>query len=982
MPNISGQSIGRYHIIEPLGEGGMATVYKAFDTRLETDVAVKLIRTDRFTPEMLSEALKRFEREAKSLARLTHPNIVKVTDYGEYEGQPYLVMVYLPGGTLKDRLGKPMPWSEAARTLIPVARALEFAHQRGIVHRDIKPSNILITESGEPMLSDFGVAKIIGDEAGTGLTGTGMAVGTPEYMAPEQVNAKTADGRADIYALGIVFYEMVTGRRPFQADTPLAVLIKHISDPLPRPSQFVSELPGSVEKVLFKALAKKPEDRYQTMGEFAAALEKLAANEQPSVFGKRKIGKAETKKEVVEKTASRVEPVIPESTAVSKKVEPAVPEPTVMSKKVEPEKKEIEHATVQATPVPVAVPEKVEAEGPAKPVRSFKRFIPVGIGVVVLAVGIPLGIRYLKPPAATPPPAVELATTTSTFTVVPEVISSETITPTTVVVIPPTATSTPVLGIGSTWTRPADNMTMVYVPEGEFEMGSNDGEVYETPVHYVYLDAFWIDQTEVTNAMYASCVNAGVCQPPSNFSSSTRNSYYGNSQYGNYPVIYVDWNQADAYCEWTGGHLPTEAEWEKAARGTDARTYPWGNDFSCKNGNFDDESKLSSYVIPGGKNCDGYEDTSPVGAFASGLSPYGAFDMAGNVWEWVADYYHQYYYEMSTTANPRGPDSGSYRVVRGGSWYDGDFFERSTYRGGSKPTFSDLGIGFRCVRSADSTSAVINTPALTTAASTTFDIGSTWTRPADSMTMVYVPEGEFTMGKDADVAMEWCQKLFGSCDRRFFVVEEPPHEIYLDAYWIDQTEVTNKMYSLCVEAGKCDAPDYDKPYNGSNYYGNPNYDDFPVTYVAWNDAKVYCNWAGNEISSVRLPTEAEWEKAARGTDERTYPWGEEIDCQKANYSSECMGNTSRVGSYESGKSPYGAYDMAGNVMEWVADLFSGTYYSVSSPNNPQGSVEGIYHVLRGGSLDRGPIMARSTDRYWLIPSVSSSDIGFRCARSK
>ena len=272
--DLIGQYLGRYHIIEQLGEGGMAVVYKAYDTRLETDVAVKVIRTDTLAPSVLGRTLKRFEREAKSLARLTHANIVKVSDYGEYEGHPFLVMPYLPGGNLKERLKKGgLPWPEAVHLLIPIARALEYAHQQGVIHRDVKPSNILITESGDPMLTDFGVAKVMEDEATVDLTGTAMAIGTPEYMAPEQATSKSIDHRADIYSLGIVLYEMVTGRKPYVADTPLAVLFKQASDPLPRPRQFAPTLPNKVEQIILKALAKKPEDRYQTMGEFATALE-------------------------------------------------------------------------------------------------------------------------------------------------------------------------------------------------------------------------------------------------------------------------------------------------------------------------------------------------------------------------------------------------------------------------------------------------------------------------------------------------------------------------------------------------------------------------------------------------------------------------------------------------------------------------------------------------------------------------------------
>lgn len=280
-----GCSLGRYHIMQQLGEGGMAIVYRAYDTRLDVDVAVKVIRTELFPPALLEHVLRQFEREAKALARLTHPNIVKVTDYGEYEGRPYIVMEYLPGGTLKkllkERDGKPFPWHEAIRLLLPVARALHFAHEHGFIHRDVKPSNILFTESGEPMLSDFGIAKILGSEE-TMLSGTGVGIGTPEYMAPEQAMGQPVDGRVDVYALGVVFYELVVGRRPYEADTPMAVALKHVNEPLPRPREMVPDLPDKVEKFLYKALAKAPEDRFPDMGTVVTALERLLLISPPA----------------------------------------------------------------------------------------------------------------------------------------------------------------------------------------------------------------------------------------------------------------------------------------------------------------------------------------------------------------------------------------------------------------------------------------------------------------------------------------------------------------------------------------------------------------------------------------------------------------------------------------------------------------------------------------------------------------------------
>jgi formylglycine-generating enzyme required for sulfatase activity len=220
-------------------------------------------------------------------------------------------------------------------------------------------------------------------------------------------------------------------------------------------------------------------------------------------------------------------------------------------------------------------------------------------------------------------------------------------------------------------------MVMVFVPAGEFSMGSNDGESDEKPVHTVYLDAYYIDEYEVTNAQYRKCVEAGVCSQP---------SYWDDSGYNkpNQPVVGVNWNDAKTYCQWAGARLPTEAEWEKAAQGTDGRTYPWGNQSAdCSRANY------------GG--CVGRP--AEVGQYPTGASPYGALDMAGNVWEWVADWYAADYYGRSPARNPQGPDSGQYRVLRGGSWSASAYSLRAAYRGGSDPADRSGSSGFRCAGS-------------------------------------------------------------------------------------------------------------------------------------------------------------------------------------------------------------------------------------------------------------------------------------------
>jgi eukaryotic-like serine/threonine-protein kinase len=197
----------------------------------------------------------------------------------------------------------------------------------------------------------------------------------------------------------------------------------------------------------------------------------------------------------------------------------------------------------------------------------------------------------------------------------------------------------------------------------------------------VYLDDFYIDRYEVTNALYQACVDAGACQPPGQTGSVTRDSYYGNSQFDNYPVVYIDWESADAYCQWRGMGLPTEAQWEKAARGREGRTYPWGDNIDETYANYN--------------NAVG--DTTEVGSYENGKSPYGVYDMAGNAWEWVADWYSETYYLDTPLTNPTGPTTGKYRVLRGGSWLDDETIVTTSNRGWNQlEFFTNIDFGFRC----------------------------------------------------------------------------------------------------------------------------------------------------------------------------------------------------------------------------------------------------------------------------------------------
>jgi serine/threonine-protein kinase len=631
--------LGRYHLLEQLGEGGMAAVYKAFDTSLERTVAVKVILPGQQHSEKF---LQRFRREAKALASLSHPNIVKVLDFGEQDGLPYLVMEFIPGGTLKPRLGSPIPWQEAARLLSPVARALEYAHQQGIIHRDVKPANILIDEHGQPKLSDFGVAKVLEGEETLDLTGTGVGVGTPDYMAPEQGYARSVDKRADIYALGNVFYEMVTGRKPYRADTPMAVLLMKATEPLPRPSEFVPGLPEAVEYVLIKALARKPEDRYQNMGELAALLEGLAQGRVPAA------GKLSAK----EREAGRR----------------SAPRGRTWA-------------------------------------RSVWAWITGGIVGLLACIAVAIGLVALfKLPSS----GLAVPTQTSILPAAPEA--------------QPTGTPSPTPTVTQEYISPIDGMELMQVPAGEFLMGVTQSDqdylfgicstcdrtsFYDAPQRNIYLDEYWIDRTEVTVAQFAQFVNATGYRTTAEtqgwswtFVPSINNftQTYGRDwlhpqgvlisvdEYGQHPVVHVSWNDAAAYCAWAGRRMPTEAEWEKAARGEDGRLFPWGNGLPT--------AQLANINVAN-------SGTMPVGSYPAGASPYGVQDMTGNVWEWTGGFWQENYYSVMPSENPPGPPTGTNYVFRGGSW--GTFLDTelvllsSAYRISNPAGYSNDLLGLRCV---------------------------------------------------------------------------------------------------------------------------------------------------------------------------------------------------------------------------------------------------------------------------------------------
>jgi eukaryotic-like serine/threonine-protein kinase len=275
MDSMIGQKFGPYEVMSVIGEGGMAVVYKGYQQSLNRYVAIKVLRAELARDQ---EFVERFRREALAVADLSHPNILHVYDAGYANGVYYIVMAYVDGGSLKDLIAQGRVEMEYALAIAAqVADALHHGHQRGIVHRDVKPSNILISRDGRPLLTDFGIAKALHET--TGLTRTGTSIGTPEYMAPEQIQGQPVDARTDIYALGIVLYEMLAGWVPFSATTPVATLYKQVNEPPPPLRQMNIGISPWVQEIVLKAMEKNPWDRYQKASEMAAVLRQRPASE-------------------------------------------------------------------------------------------------------------------------------------------------------------------------------------------------------------------------------------------------------------------------------------------------------------------------------------------------------------------------------------------------------------------------------------------------------------------------------------------------------------------------------------------------------------------------------------------------------------------------------------------------------------------------------------------------------------------------------
>jgi formylglycine-generating enzyme required for sulfatase activity len=692
------QLIGRtvaekYSVESVVGEGGFATVYKATHLIWKRPVALKVFKalgdvSDKDRQRLLDE----FIQEGALLADLSARTaaIVQARDIGMLEtGKgthvPYMVLEWLEGATLEEVLhqektaGTPLRTAaEAVHLLDPAGEALALAHRKGIAHRDVKPGNIFVL--GDPRgdatvkLLDFGIAKVVQDAAkmqGTFAKTSGQVTSfTPAYGAPEQfsrTNGATGPW-TDVFALSLILTEMITGQEALQGDdyVQLAVAAGN-TERRPTPRTLGATVSDEVEKTLAKAVAVKPADRWQTAEAFWGAL-RVALKMDPM----RMTDTNPKPVSVSPRPSSRAPGLGTAQTVVS-----TDPHPPVASAADGPASRQ---STSTTDPKP----------------GSGKMGLFVGLGVGAVAV-IGAAVFLLGPKGASPAASIPAA---------PSATASA-----------PSATSSAVTGASAV---PAAAATcpkgMIKIPGGSFFMGSDEDLPFEKPAHQVKLSPYCIDEFEATVDDYKTCSDSGHCKR-----AGTTNEWEGISDkdrkafdplcnirdpegHGKHPINCVDHAMADKFCHEQDKRLPTEAEWEFAARGPDGRKYPWGDDppsaghmNACGKECLAWGKKAGVDVKPMYDDDDGYANTAPVGSFPKGASRYGVQDVVGNVWEWVSDFYGDYTKDEQT--DPKGPETGDQKVIRGGAWNASyPSWVRPTFRYHDVPSKRSYGIGFRCAK--------------------------------------------------------------------------------------------------------------------------------------------------------------------------------------------------------------------------------------------------------------------------------------------
>jgi formylglycine-generating enzyme required for sulfatase activity len=608
----------KYRIVRRIGGGGMAQVFLARHRGHGGAFAIKVLA------EHLAEEpriVARFEQEARTAASLSgHPNIAPIFDVGQGEGLHFIIMQFVSGEDMASYLrrnGKLAP-ADAANVLAQTTEALVWAEARRVVHRDLKPANMLLDGNGRVVILDFGISKAA--DVADGLTRPGESVGTQYYMSPEQIRGQACDARSDLYSLGVVFFELLTGKHPFDHETVTAIQMAHLTEPPPSPLSLEPGLPEVCGQLIEKLMQKRPEDRFQSPRELLDQLVVLGASSAPGAL------RPQMNTEIEEELRQPLPGAAPTAAVVRPR---------------------------QASGGAVA------GNGPG-PAAAIPDSTPVAVGTV--AAETPIPETGFAPPA-TAPAALPAQRKGHALVWIAAALTAVAIALVAIVMVTPAKLPVVIQG-------PHGQMNLV--PAGSFVYGDNLPDA-PRPRQTATLPAFYVDETEVSNRQYRQFVEATGHTPPATADYSSQPDL---------PVSGISYDDATAYAAWAGERLPSEEEWEKAARGTDGRAYPWGN-----------EPWTSGVPI----------SLQPVNSFADRKSPYGALNMAGNVFEWTSSRFPAGEREFTDMQQLLGNSNFSreWYVIKGGSFSPhGDVFFRCSYRRGLPSDQHSPVVGLRCVRSA------------------------------------------------------------------------------------------------------------------------------------------------------------------------------------------------------------------------------------------------------------------------------------------
>jgi len=632
-----------YEIKGVIGKGGMARVYLALHKALNRKVAIKVMNRQEGADFDVND---RFLREARIVANLNHPNIVTIHDVGEHNGHNYLVMELLPSGeTLKDKIKAGVDSQYALSIVRQVATALKVAHEKNIVHRDIKPDNIMFRADGSVVLMDFGIARSV-DSAATQMTQAGLIIGTPQYISPEQAQGKNIGPYSDIYSLGIVFYEMLTGKVPYTADTPIALVLKHISEPVP-------DLTGDVavyQPLLDRMMAKGREQRYSNCDDIIADIDCLEAG-KPAVHATEIFSAAAVDKA---KSAAETMSIVADIDRAGE--QSAFQETEILS-------------TATSTGAGTAAIQATEIYNTAASIGAGKPSVQAAekLNSATVDKGKERAVKLVekkKTHTASQSKAGGTKINSLLWITLGLVIAGGVY----VFVDADTGKLKTLVGLDAGPVYPRVGR-LISIPAGSFEMGNSSGDSTENPVHNVRINGFRLGETEVTQKQWQLVMGSNT-------------SYFKGCD--DCPVDSVSWNDVQSFLEnlnkQTGlrFRLPSEAEWEYACRSG-------GKDEKYCGG--DDEGKLAWY----GDNSD--EKTQSVAQKkANGL---GLYDMSGNVWEWTQDCWHDSYDGAPSNGQAWGRGTCAQSVLRGGSWIGVAGGLSSTGRFRSSPDKGNRNFGFR-----------------------------------------------------------------------------------------------------------------------------------------------------------------------------------------------------------------------------------------------------------------------------------------------